>query len=151
MASNASSSGSNTSYVQDDPVAEATPAYVSLYPITLCRNFKLIYSCSTPRTPPPSASVTDTITRFTMLYFTSFFSLDPYTAARRSPYSVPNPTVPEHLRPTGRDYGEGEGIGRRLDPGGPFRRQGRIQNDGRNITVPAGCKSCKYNAAPTIG
>jgi hypothetical protein len=89
-----------------------------------------------------------------MLYFTTFFSLDPYNAARRSPYSVPNPTIPDELRPGRRDFGEGESVGRRLDPGGPFRRDmGRVRNDndGGGINVPAGCKSCKYNAAPTIG
>ncbi|KAF2436433.1 hypothetical protein EJ08DRAFT_728952 [Tothia fuscella] len=131
MTSNASSSGS---YVQDSDVKDADTATPPTQP-----------------QPPPATSITETITRFATLYLTTFFSLDPYTAARRSPHSVPAPSIPDHLRPAGRDYGEGEGIGRRLDPGGPWSRQGRIQNDGRNITIPAGCKTCKYNAMPTIG
>jgi len=120
----------DTEVVQEEEVLEETPLSPSL---------------------PPS-TVTETVTRFVHLYITTLFSLDNMTAARRSPYSVPNPQIPDSMRPRNSDFGEGENVGFRMDPGGPARRrQGRLNTDGGNINVPAGCKSCKYNAAPTIG
>ncbi|KAE9987024.1 hypothetical protein Vi05172_g60 [Venturia inaequalis] len=102
----------------------------------------------------PSEPFLTTIQRFTTLYLTTLFSFDNITAARLSPHSLTSPSgIPPELRRSnrGEDYGEGEGVGFRMDPGGrPRRDVGRINGGAGNIDVPA-CRGCKYSAAPTIG
>jgi hypothetical protein len=93
----------------------------------------------------------DTVTRFFALYFTTLFSLDTIGAARSSPFSINNPQISELIRRgRGGDFGEGNNVGFRLDPGGPGTRKGGFNGGGGpDINVPA-CKNCPMNAVPTI-
>lgn len=94
----------------------------------------------------------DDITRFFALYITTLFSFDTVTAARSSPFSVINPQIPDSMRRTRGDYGEGNKVGKRLDPGGSSARKGGFSGSGAapDINIPA-CKNCPMNAAPKIG
>lgn len=94
----------------------------------------------------------DSVTRFFALYFTTLFSLDTVTAARNSPFGVRNPIIPDSMQRNRRDYGEGPGIGYRLDPGGSSTRRGGFNGSGAapDIDIPAN-KNCPLNATPQIG
>ncbi|PTU21901.1 hypothetical protein P175DRAFT_0508796 [Aspergillus ochraceoroseus IBT 24754] len=78
------------------------------------------------------------------LYFTSFFTLDAYTAAQNSPFNVANPTNRSNTRarwvgPSGPGGGNGGGGGGGDGgPPRPPRRIGRVDD----IRGPE-CKSCR--------
>jgi hypothetical protein len=92
-----------------------------------------------PPTPPPS-SILNSAYRFLALYLTTLFSLDAYSAAANSPHRLLLGGVPARPRPA--DYGEGNGVGLRLDPGGPqVRRRGEIAHSPAGFNA-SGCTSC---------
>jgi len=118
-----------------------------------------------PETPPPDTSVTDdrppatagpvpaprqhasifdSAYRFLALYLTTLFSLDAYTAAANSPHRMLLGAVPPRQQPLQRppgDFGEGAGVGMRLDPGGPQARRGGMPQAPTGINVPV-CGTC---------
>jgi len=82
----------------------------------------------------------DTAFRFCALYLTSLFSLDSYSAAANSPYSLPSTNAQHQPRQRRTDWGEGPTIGRRLDAAGPTRRTGRVGGgEDLNVTPPSNC------------
>jgi hypothetical protein len=97
-------------------------------------------SSATPTSRP--TSILDETVRFFALYLTSLFSLDPYTAAQNSPHRRIGHGSPIARPSLQTDWGEGAGVGRRLDPTGPpARRPGGV---GGNTPMPVipGCGSC---------
>jgi hypothetical protein len=97
-----------------------------------------------PPAPPQRSSVLDSAYRFLALYLTTLFSLDAYAAAANSPHrallgAVP-PRQPPPQRPPG-DFGEGAGVGMRLDPGGPQARRGGMPGAPAGINIPV-CGTC---------
>ncbi|KAE8151894.1 hypothetical protein BDV25DRAFT_151937 [Aspergillus avenaceus] len=93
-------------------------------------------------TPPLSVRISrffESIYIFFGLYFVSFFSLDPYTAAQNSRFNV---TSPRNNRSTRSFWGGGGGSGSGDGGGGPGgfgpRRIGRVDD----IRGPE-CKSCQ--------
>jgi hypothetical protein len=92
----------------------------------------------------------DSVVRFFALYFTTLFSLDTVSAAANSPFRhlrTNSENVQNPIQPRRRDYGEGEGIGFRLDAGGPTQRRGGFgPGGGSAVNIPT-CGAC---ATPQI-
>jgi hypothetical protein len=99
---------------------------------------------TTPQTPQQHSSILDSTYRFFALYLTTLFSLDAYSAAANSPHRMLLGAVPPRPSPLQRpygDFGEGNGVDLRLDPGGPQARRGGLSQAPAGINIPT-CGSC---------
>ena len=97
-----------------------------------------------PQKSQQHSSILDSAFRFLALYLTTLFSLDAYAAAANSPHRMLLGAVPRRQpalqRPPG-DFGEGAGVGLRLDPGGPQARRGGMPQAPAGINIPV-CGTC---------
>ena len=98
--------------------------------------------------PITSITLLDVPLRFLALYLTTLFSLDPWTAAQCSPYSVRSSQSTWSSRSNSRrqwNGGEAASVGMRLDPGGPTnptRRGGFGGGSGGATLDVTPCPSC---------
>ena len=100
-----------------------------------------------PQRSEQHSSIVDSAFRFLALYVTTLFSLDAYAAAANSPHRMLLGAVPRRQPALQRpDFGEGAGVGVRLDPGGPRARRGGMPQATAGVNIPV-CGAC---AMPSV-